>query len=571
MSTSQEIIRNLKDELESKIKQREGILDRLALVDIELDRYDELITSVDADALGLVQQVNAPIPAIKAAYDARISSGCRTNLIWKKTGSWIGYSGAGDGASQVQLESWEVTRNGGPPENGHGEGTGTYGYTAYQGLKYYQKPSNRDYGSNLIAQFTAYVSLGSTWVGISTSNFLSGVEPTIPSAIQIGDTLTDDLDNPQLFTTGDLPEVTGFGTTQIVGIITTLVGGISTGSNTFYHFGAGNIGLVTTNMVILEPEVTGLGTSYAGIFTSSSFTRITGFGTATQVIEYFTPEGILSTSSLNVNTLILSNPALVGLEEGAFRIGIVTTIPALSISTVALASSETSDMFALRISADVDAGFDYKANPNSPVKIGILNSSNLGIGHSLVYSSNGDPSKPQTWKPETARPKVSKYLPAIKEPYVGAGRAEYWIGTTQWPTLTRCTTSGGGGGGGGTVCTTSYAPLGTKINVSVGGTTPSDSIGYASVGPNTPGNCSSFDQAIATAEANFNSTKSQYEGQARDVAQTSKVLRDKRAEKETYAWSLLQSASKLREEINQLKDQISRMQNTDWSKYEKRK
>lgn len=566
MTVSQEILENLKEELESKIKQREGILDRLALVDIEIDRYTGLIKSVDAEALGLVQNVNTTIPAIKQAYDARISSGCRTNLIWEKKSSWTGFSGSGDGATSTTFETWKVVLNGGPPDDGRGAGTGTYGYTSYHGLKYHKRPSNKDYGSDLVTQFTAHVSLGSTWVGISTVNFLGDVIPTIPSQIQIGDTLTDDLDNPQLFTTGDLPEVTGFGTTDVVGILTTLVGGISTGSNVFYHFGAGNIGIVTVGMVLLEPEVTGLGTNFVGIFTSSSYTEITGFGTGTQVIEYYDSAGILTTTTLTVNAITLSNPALVGLEEGDFRVGIVTTIPAVSISTVALASSTTSDMYVLRTQGEIDAGFDYTSNPNSPEEIGMLNASNLGIGHSLTYSSNGDPNKSRSWKPETARERIkikgADDLPAIKEPFVGAGRAEYWIGTTQWPTITTCS----GGGESPIICSTTYASRGTTVTI--GGTT-GPTISYASTGPNTPANCSSYDSAISSAEATHNANKSKYEPLARDVANKSKVLRDKRAEKEKYAWSLLQSASKTREDIKNLREQISAIENTDWSKYEK--
>jgi hypothetical protein len=569
MTVSQEILENLKEELDSKIKQREGILDRLALADIEIDRYTKLIVEVDKEALGLVQQVNATIGPIKTAYDARLNAGCVTNLIWEQKKSWTGTSFAGGGQPTfTTFQTWKVVKNGGPPENGHGAGTGTYGYVPYQGLKYYKRPSNRDYGSNLVTQFTAYVSLGSTWVGISTVNFLDGIEPSIPSEIQIGDTLTDDLDNPQLFTTGDLPEVTGFGTTDVVGILTTLVGGISTGSNIFYHFGAGDNTLVQTGMVLLEPEVSGLGTSYVGIFTSSSFTEVTGFGTGTQIIEYYDSAGILTTTTLQVTTLTLSNPALIGLEEGDFRVGVVTTIPAVSISTVALGSSETSDMFVIRTQGDIDAGFDYTKNPNSPEKIGILNSSNLGIGHSLKYSANGDPNKQQTWKPETARPRISKYAPAIKEPFVGAGRAEYWVGTTQWPTLTKTTATVNPGTGLTSYFTsTTYASLGTQVTI--GGTTNSVSIGYAGIGPNTPGNCSSYDSAISAAEASNNANESQYEPLARDAANKSKVLRDKRSEKEKYAWSLLQSAAKTREDIKLLREQISAIENTDWSKYEK--
>ena len=50
MSTTQDIINELKEELESKIKQREGVLDQLKLVDVTLDKMDKVIKRIDKDA-----------------------------------------------------------------------------------------------------------------------------------------------------------------------------------------------------------------------------------------------------------------------------------------------------------------------------------------------------------------------------------------------------------------------------------------------------------------------------------------------------------------------------------------
>ena len=48
MAKIAKLIQELEDELESKETQREGILDYLALIDVRIDEYDELINKAGA-------------------------------------------------------------------------------------------------------------------------------------------------------------------------------------------------------------------------------------------------------------------------------------------------------------------------------------------------------------------------------------------------------------------------------------------------------------------------------------------------------------------------------------------
>ena len=573
----------MKQELERKIKAREGVLDRLAIVDIELDSYSGIIKGLDSAAFPFINNINQVVPSVKAAYDARIAADCRTDLIWEKGKPFtqLVTSGAGDGATTtlVTFTPYEVKKN-----------SETADFTAFDGIQYFSQPSERDYGSSVVAEFDALVSQGSTIVGVV------GVDGesvrSIPSGIQINDTLIDSFENPTIFTTGDLPEITGFGTTEIVGIVTTLVCGINTGSNILRNFGAGNIGIVSVGMVVLDPAVTGNDPSFSGTLFTTGFTKITGFGTASQIIEYFDPAGILTTSTLTVPTLILDKPAINFLEEGSFRVGILTQVPALFITTAALASYGSTQMYVIRSDKDIDEGFDYLQSPNTPLKLGIINSGNVGTGSSVVYDTSGDPNQKKTYNPNktyvdpllttkndclfkndgTPRPNT-KWISETKEcirkpePEVGAGKVEYNIGTTQWPTLTVCTTTGGGGGT--VTCTTTYAAEGTKVTI---GGTMGSSITYANVGPSSTNpsgaSCQALDAAIQSAESNLTNTINQNRPNAKELVNRSKVLRDKRTEKQLYAWSLLVSASRLREEIEKLRKQISEMEGFDYTPFE---
>lgn len=571
MTFSEDIINELKDELERKIKDREGILDRLALIDIELDKYDELICGIDNEAYSYIPAINAAVNAVDSAYEARLSAGCVTNLIWEKQKTWSVWI---KDSGSSQFESWKVVLNGGPPEDGHGAGTGTYGYTPYHGIKFYSKPSNRDYGANLIGDFEGFVTgVGATIIGFTTSQFDESAfeEPSVPSEFTNGLLVTDNLVSPELFTAGDLPEIIGTGTTSIVAVTTSLIGGISTGSNIFYHFGAGDIGLAAQGMAILEPEDNPNTTEVFGSI-SNQFVTIVGFGTAEYEYEYQDTAGILTTSTLTVNTITLSDAATVGVEEATFNIGIITTAPCIFISTASLSGTSGTTFYVLSADRDIDAGFDYLSNPNSPVKIGLLDGSNCGTGHSAFYTDSGDPNQSKNWKPEKDRPRIkikgAPDLPAKKQPYVGAGRAEYWIGTTQWPTLTTTTATYNQGLGTTSYFTnTVYASKGTTVTI--GGTESTASIGYASVGPNTPGNCSSFDSGISNAESNLDSVIATNKPQATSILAKSQTLRKRREKLELQAWSLLQSAAKTREEIEELRSQINTLTNTDFSKYDK--
>lgn len=573
-SISKQLIEEMKQELERKIKAREGVLDRLAIVDVELDSYSGVIKGLDSAALPFINNINQVVPSVKAAYDARIAADCRTDLIWEK--------GETVTLGLNQFTTYTVVKN-----------QSTADFTPLDGIKYYRQPSERDYGSLIVAEFDALVSQGSTIVGVVG---VDGIPvANVPNTIQINDTLIDSFENPTVFTTGDLPEVTGFGTTEIVGIVTTLVCGINTGSNILRNFGAGNIGIVSVGMVVMDPAVTGNDPSFSGTLSTTGWTKITGFGTASQIIEYYDSSGILTTSTLSVPTLILDKPAINGLEEGSFRVGILTQVPALFISTAALASYGSTQMYVIRSDKDIDEGFDYLKSPNTPLKIGIINSGNVGAGSSVFYDTSGDPSETKTYNPNktyvdpllknkndclfkndgsprqnTQWDSENKKCIRKPEPSVGAGRVDYNVGTTQWPTLTVCTTSGGGGGGGGvTVCTTTYAPLGTKVNI--GGTT-GPTISYASTGPSgkNPNGaaCQALDAAIQSAESNLSNTISQNRPQAQELVNRSEILRDRRTERQLYAWSLLVSASRLREEIEKLRKQIKEMEGFDYTPFE---
>tara|TARA_B100000085_G_scaffold137522_1_gene125297 strand:- start:1795 stop:3489 length:1695 start_codon:yes stop_codon:yes gene_type:complete len=564
MSKIRDIIRELKEELKSKKQQREGILDQVALVDAELDKYDELIKNIDKDVVERTNKINDAITPVKKAYDKRIEEGCRSNLVWKLVDEYSKSGKAYAWAGDQDFYVYEVVVNEDLNEQ-----------INYHGAKYYQKPSNRDYGAHVIADFQGLAFAGSTTLGIHTSTFEAVAADSFfyPPGLQINDKIIDDIEQPRLFSKNDVPEIVGFGFTAFVGVVTSLVGGISSGSNVFRHFGAGDSTMVSIadSIGLSQPYTTGQ-TTTADLF-PNRFSNIVGIGTSTQIIEFFDDQGNLDTAELDIVTYILEDPAAYDVPEATFTVGIVTTIGAAFLSTAANDTSGITTFFAIRTDADLDENFDARDNPHSPEKIGVVGDGNLGVGHSVYYIKNGDPAGPEKWRPETAHEEIKikkgDSIPAKEEPPIGAGNAPYNVGNFQWPTKTITSSTGSTGRGQSSVSDTEYAELGTRVTI--GGTETSTSVGYAATSPQNPssGSCNNIDDEISDAENNMNQVISENEDEARDILALSETLRTKRSQKELLAWSLLQASASLKNDIKTLEKQLDKLKRGDYRKYNK--
>ena len=536
MSISQDILSDLEEELKDKKKQREVLLGQLSLLDVTIDNFDSLVINIDTDALSIISTINQSILPVKQAYDARVAAGCRSNLSWELVDTWevdSYYSGFYN-FNNITYYKYEVKKN-----------SATYSYTPYRGLKYYQKPTNRDYGSNIVTTFYGSVSAGSTVISIVNGQPIS-------SLIKENDRIIDNIDNPILFSSTNIPYITGFGFTDGVGIVTTLVGGISTGSTIFAHYGSG---ISSTGIS------TGMSFNRAGIVTAS----IVGFTSTSFNITYLNQNGNYITTSQPCNGIVLSSPASVGLNEGVFTVGIATQVPAIFISTSSLGINTNAYLNVLRL-GDVDFEFDYTQNPSEPLSIGIIDSSTVGIGHSLIYDFSGNPSGTQSWRPSTSYVDPSTNQVVNPEPSVGSGRAEYYVGTLQWPVITTSEVVGFT-----TVFYDVYAPEGTTVTI---GSTVFTSVGFGYTNRDSNGidpngaTCQQLTQNINNAIDNMNSVISLNSSRIEPLINATKSLRSNRDRKELYAWSILQAIGSITEDVKRLEQDVESMRNLDFSPYE---
>lgn len=518
MTLSQDIIKELREKLDYKKKEREALLDQISLVDVSIDKIDTIVANIDKQIPPLLNEINDAIDAVKSAYDNRIAIGCRSNLIWNSSSA----------IDRFKLNSGGVTSYHVCAKNDAVKIS-----TPYYAYKYYKKPINRDYGFNISGTFSGNISVGSTILGVVSLGGTTG--------IGTGDEITDDLEAPTVFSIGTLPSIVGFGVTTIVGLTTEFEGTISVGSSILASVGIGSTGDV--------PVGSGIGRT--GIIAND--TTVVGYGTTSLTVSYYDANiSEFISTSVSAKTLILSKIAIASTSTSIFNVGVVTVAPSLILSTSANSSAYNQFFSAIRKTTDIDSDFDFTKNPVDPITIGIIDTTNFGSGHQSLVVNNGYPNITTQWSE----------IKEDSEPSVGGGAAVYYSGNTQWPTYRTCS-----GTIPSRVCTTFFASEGTEF---VGIGTLGSIAGYASTSPLNPSvnTCNAATAAITTAESILQATIDKNLPKAKALASQATALRRIRDEKELEAWSLLQGAAYTRKTINELTDDLNALTSTDFSQFE---
>jgi hypothetical protein len=539
MTASENILELLKVEIESLSSQRQEVLNQLTLVNLQIKNYDRLIINIDREVLGYINEINNSINEVKKAYDDLITSGCRNDLAWVEINRWNEkiQSGAGPGSTVYDVETiqYEVKKD-----------PNLRRTIPYHGIKYYRQPSNRDYGTVIIDNFNGAIGLGETTLKI--------LDESLPSGVEIGNSITDSIDSPVIFSPSNFPSIVGLGTTTSVGLVTSIVGRIGIGTTVFLHTGSGSLIGLSTGMILSRETVL------------EENTKIVGIGSTTVITSFFTPSGVSTTGFITLNTLILDKLSIGVASEASFNVGIITTLNSIFLSTSSLNKTDYSNFIIFKAEDidDIDENFDPLGNPNAPLEIGIITNPKLGYGHSSFYDTSGETNDTQIYNQNETYfdPVINRVV--NPEPDVGAGRVEYYEGNQQWPIKITPVVSNN--------TIVSYAQtaanLGDVVIVRTGsGIGTGTSIGYASTGPNsalcTSGILNGFLDEIDTANSNYNSTVSRNQPKALGLSAGSKTLRRQRGPKELYAWSLLQGASYLRQKLNELEGELNQLERFD--------
>jgi len=544
------IIADHQTELDRKLAEVEMLKDQLTIMDVKIDRFDALIQNIDREIIPLVEEINVAIGSVKTAYDARISAGCKSDLYWEQIGTQSYEYGGLSAFNTI----YECKKNPNVRTD--------YGY---YGAKYYRKPQNQDYGANIVKEFLGTISIGSASLAILDNGGTSN--------LQVGDTITDNVDNPTVFSSANLPSIVGFGTTAIVASSTQFSGKISVGSTIIAHTGIGTTGNVNVGDTISLSGVLALNTTVAGI------------GTTTTTQTVWNPNyggagvGSMISTSVSVKSLIVSVAAIGSTTNGIFTVGILSTFPSVILSGASIKAATNTSFTDIRTTQTEATTFDYSNNPIDPVTVGIMGNDTLGLGHKLVRVNNGSPVGPFQWKEvmtssfedktDAQLNDSERYLrTTYPEPACGAGYARYYPGNTEWPIKNTFTYGFGGYSDPTSTSTPSYAKEGDTVTVGFGFTSPFG-IGIANAPETSPTqDCNVLQTAITTAETSRDAIITRNTPKIDSLIASASALRSIRDKMEGQAFAVLQGRVYGDVEINKLKTELAALRATDLKQYE---
>ena len=237
MSITDDITKKQKD-LDTSIT---FMRDQIVLLDAAKEPYDSAIQVLDEPLLPEINEVNQTLADVQAAYEARHTANCRTDLFWRLTGINTATASPPGGVAtahyklvvtKLSLTGYGVTSglqggnltvissSGGITTYASGN-TKEYGYIKdnLHGLKYYNQPVTRDVGDTTVGNFIGTVGAASTQLTVMAP---------------YSDNLIDDFEVGQLITCDKSGVINGTSNT-IVGfgsVVTTLSGINSTGIGT---------------------------------------------------------------------------------------------------------------------------------------------------------------------------------------------------------------------------------------------------------------------------------------------------------------------------------------------------
>ena len=512
MASDPNLIAKRLREQRKQVKDETVVLnEQLALTDVIIDEYDDLIIKLDNKIQPLLPPINYQIDQVQKAYLDRISHGCRSDLTWQlqEEKEMNIYNNP-----KQQVKVYQVVKD-----------PSTFQFLGYFGPKYYKYPKNREYGSNVVETINdADANVGSKILPIfdADAETLTGFTTGRLSGIKTGDFITDSLSYPYIFQAGAGTSITGFGLTDYAKYNYAVSGFCTSGDNKIY--GDQRIGFITDfsigDEVYGAPDRSGNGIIAAG-------TTIIGFGTAVGIVTFVNDAGITTGVEVTLDFATLSNAITNNVNKDigtSFYVGVVSSYYYADLSAAPNATGISSSFIIIRPGDLTDIEFESTKNPIDPVEIGIARGANIGKGHRLELINNGDPDITAQWREIIEDP----------EPAVGAGRVEYYIGTTQWPTISRRDSDGD--------VTTTHATLGQRVIVGVGATIGAG-IGYTGNPPggNIPSDCGTYDTAIIDAETELQNLIIANRPKINHYINGADSLRQLRDDDETKAWGYLQA------------------------------
>lgn len=371
MALATDIATNCAESIQVALEQIEFFQDQVKIIDNEKLDYDNAIRRIDWDMLEQVNVVNRDFDDVKNAYQARIDAtpNCRTDLFWRVTGITDGTD-----ETTYSLKCVKLSAGG------------------YEKIADFTYPADLDEPNYL-----------GTNVYLLRPN---GSIETFPISGGVGSAHTFGFDPRNYYGLKYYEEPY----TEDIG-------------NTFVGAFIGTITQASNQLTVMNPVGAGLSEALEigqiiipddeSIF--SGTTKITGISTALVDLQNIDSLSGIGTTESWVNILTVDNTALISLSapksDGTYGSFEVIDDPETILNT---------GRYLYQISKERD--------PFVPQTVGIMQTSNIGIGVSIALDNSGHPSAPMSWDPNLNGWDISQdpnREEIVRPPKVGSGIC-YW-------------------------------------------------------------------------------------------------------------------------------------------------
>ena len=343
----------------------------------------------------------------------------------------------------------------------HDENTFRFGFEPknYYGLKYYVEPYQLDIGDTFVTSFIGTVNAGSNKLTVMSPVGSTGQDPSVTPIYKTGQIITCDregvLSEPTKIIgintgTADLAQIP---TTGAAGVVTTNISTVnvltinpvaglavsafdSTSFSVLDNPTTGPVGVISD--VTSNGEVYKENQKYHAVPSTSNFS---GEGATFSV--FTNSSGGIATTGISTTTGGVSLD-IIGAGGLGYSNGDTITIAGTSLLLKTGVAGTSADDLTFTVKTIQDGRFRFGfilgqdatlwPKPSDPQTVGIMQTSNLGIGGRIDLDNSGDPKGSQSWDPNLENefipmdPTNFAILTKVVAPSVGADKAFWKVG-----------------------------------------------------------------------------------------------------------------------------------------------
>tara|TARA_R100001443_G_scaffold5648_3_gene14409 strand:- start:576 stop:2189 length:1614 start_codon:yes stop_codon:yes gene_type:complete len=415
---SSDLVQKASDVLERKLEQITVLQDQIVILDNEKTDYDYAISNLDTVLVTEAKKVNDSFQEVEEAYQGRLDSGCRSDLVWQV----VLFSDDGEGTDEYDLRCIKLNTDGYADKVGVGTTTITV-ITPGGGGQLQSFPVNTaaDIGFGVDNTGTSTI-LGSTGLTTTINGSKFGFDIRHKYALQV-------YNEPYARDIGDTFKSSFIGTIAQSGSIITVMEPLGAGLSE--SFGLGNI-VIPDDPAIFSgtAKITGIATASVDL---SVVPNLTGINTNSQLVNILTVDQT-SNKDIKLNDNTFTSFKVIGDPDEFANEGRTKFI---------LPNRPLTDRFGDVMSPAQNPGGltqnGFDTDPFVPQEVGILSTSTVGTGVSIKLDVTGQPEVPQSWDPNEAgfivefNDRGDPLAGPVEEPKVGGGKMYYPVGFASQP------------------------------------------------------------------------------------------------------------------------------------------